>query len=270
MEFRPYLGDNRLKNRIVYEGPNKSFCIYCGKVADSREHIPSKVFLDKPFPADLYLVPACRVCNNSFSSDELYTWFVIKLLEQRAGIDCLSTSYQSAKRFASHPGVHSEAQNDISLFINRPNSFDVHKTLFDFKSERIARILKKLAVGHAVYELSECYYSESLDTWKTSTIEYSFAPTLSQEIIDDFNCAIDINGLVLPEIGSRVYENIYVITLPLCPIEGDNNMALGVVLLDWTDVQDNRYRYIAVHSPTSIQVNIVIDEFLYAAVILQR
>jgi hypothetical protein len=46
-------------------------CVYCGKLPDSREHIPSKVLLDEPYPIDLPVVDACYNCNNSFSKDEV-------------------------------------------------------------------------------------------------------------------------------------------------------------------------------------------------------
>src|SRR5215212_9888063 len=47
-------------------------CVYCGGVPSTRDHVPSKVLLDEPFPANLPVVPACQDCNNGFSSDEQY------------------------------------------------------------------------------------------------------------------------------------------------------------------------------------------------------
>ena len=41
-------------------------CIYCGKPATTREHIPSKAFLIEPYPEDLATLPACFECNNGF------------------------------------------------------------------------------------------------------------------------------------------------------------------------------------------------------------
>lgn len=48
------------------------FCVYCGGMPVTRDHVPSKVLLDQPFPADLPVVPACEACSNSFSLDESY------------------------------------------------------------------------------------------------------------------------------------------------------------------------------------------------------
>ncbi|MDL2259727.1 hypothetical protein LJB99_02475 [Deltaproteobacteria bacterium OttesenSCG-928-K17] len=47
-------------------------CVYCGVSPETREHIPPKIFLDRPHPVDLPVVPACFNCNNQKSSDEEY------------------------------------------------------------------------------------------------------------------------------------------------------------------------------------------------------
>ena len=48
------------------------FCSYCGKKPETRDHVPSKVLLDKPFPENLPIVPACKKCNEDLSLDEEY------------------------------------------------------------------------------------------------------------------------------------------------------------------------------------------------------
>lgn len=47
-------------------------CVYCGGKTETRDHVPSKVLLDEPYPSNLPRVPACRHCNESFSMDEEY------------------------------------------------------------------------------------------------------------------------------------------------------------------------------------------------------
>src|SRR5437588_10375610 len=47
-------------------------CAYCGKAIQTRDHAPSKVLLDEPFPENLPVVPACLPCNNKASFDEEY------------------------------------------------------------------------------------------------------------------------------------------------------------------------------------------------------
>src|SRR5689334_904074 len=47
-------------------------CIYCGDREETRDHVPSRVFLDAPLPENLPVVGACLACNNGFSRDEEY------------------------------------------------------------------------------------------------------------------------------------------------------------------------------------------------------
>lgn len=49
-----------------------SFCAYCGGSTESRDHVPSPVLLDEPYPDNLPVVGACVDCNQSFSIDEEY------------------------------------------------------------------------------------------------------------------------------------------------------------------------------------------------------
>ena len=49
---------------------NEKTCIYCGKEADTREHVPARCLLEKPYPANLYTLPSCSKCNKSYSLDE--------------------------------------------------------------------------------------------------------------------------------------------------------------------------------------------------------
>ena len=48
-------------------------CSYCGETnPDTRDHVPSKVLLDPPYPNNLPVVPCCNDCNTKFSLDEEY------------------------------------------------------------------------------------------------------------------------------------------------------------------------------------------------------
>lgn len=46
------------------------YCSYCGDLADSKDHIPSRNLLEKPYPDNLFTIYACKKCNQSFSLDE--------------------------------------------------------------------------------------------------------------------------------------------------------------------------------------------------------
>jgi hypothetical protein len=57
-------------------------CIYCGKIADTKDHVPPKCFFLKPAPSNLITVPSCFACNNSFSQDEEYARTVFATARQ--------------------------------------------------------------------------------------------------------------------------------------------------------------------------------------------
>jgi hypothetical protein len=261
----PYLGDECIRHRIVYDANRYCECIYCGKPADSREHIPSKVFLEKPYPDNLFLVPACKKCNNSFSADELYTWFIIQTLKKLYYENKYIESKMVKRRFKNHPVIIAKVNEDLREFLKEIIDRTKGNDIYNYKSKRIERILEKLAVGHSVFELSEGYYIED-EEWSVSNIAYAFAPSLSQNEIDDFEQAIDISNQLLPEIGSRVYDHIYVVQA----MTSNENIGFQFVMLDWVDIQEEKYRYICANSVNEIVVKIVIDEFLYTSITFSK
>jgi hypothetical protein len=68
MDPRQLFSDERLRG----------FCVYRGRAPESRDHCPSKVLLDEPFPPNLPVVEACLECNNNSSLDEQYVACLIE------------------------------------------------------------------------------------------------------------------------------------------------------------------------------------------------
>ena len=58
----------------------RCFCVHCGGSTGTRDHVPSKVLLDEPYPENLPSVPACSQCNSSFSLDEEYVACLIECI----------------------------------------------------------------------------------------------------------------------------------------------------------------------------------------------
>ena len=56
----------------------RRLCAYCGKAKKlTADHVPPKLFLEQPFPANLMTVPACGDCNQGFKADDEYTRTVL-------------------------------------------------------------------------------------------------------------------------------------------------------------------------------------------------
>jgi len=62
-----------------------SKCIFCGKPADTREHIPAKHFFKRTPDKPLITVPSCNVCNAGFQKDEeFFRQFYVSMLAERS------------------------------------------------------------------------------------------------------------------------------------------------------------------------------------------
>lgn len=58
------------QDRKITTGNNR--CIYCGNMANTKDHTPPKSFFSRPAPSNLITIPACLECNKSYSNDEEY------------------------------------------------------------------------------------------------------------------------------------------------------------------------------------------------------
>lgn len=204
------------------------FCSYCGKKPETRDHVPSKVLLDKPFPENLPIVPACKKCNEDLSLDEEYFACLIEC------ILCGTTEIDKLKRekirkiLSKKPKLHlrlSKAQKQIDGNI----SFETEET-------RIRNVILKLARGHVKYENSEINLE--------SPSFYSVKPLVSmnKEEMEDY--FLLENNTLLPEIGSRSFQR---------GIQRNGNFSTN-----WIVVQENNYRYFY----TDLTVKFIIWEYL--------
>lgn len=135
---------------------------------------------------------------------------------------------------------------------------------------RVGRVLRKLAIGHAVYELSEGYPSFTWG-WTPFYTKYIMRSTVSEAEWNDLEYAEAMNDKILPEMGSRVFRNLFAIQLPLESFEGNSNLSFNLFLLDWTDIQDGEYRYVAYLDNTNqLVVKMIIMDFLYGEVVFRR
>ena len=80
-------------------------CYNCGKLADSKDHLPPKGFFPKPSPSNLITAPCCGSCNNSFSPiDEKFRAFVASDENRNsAGLRILSEKVFSRNSIKGRP-----------------------------------------------------------------------------------------------------------------------------------------------------------------------
>ena len=236
-----YWGDLKMIPFISYQRKSNMKCIYCGAAADTREHCPSKTFLEPPLPTNLIVLPACNRCNNGFSSDELYVKTLLNVIrKKRAGVETLDEFDRPEER-------------DAVVSADR-----LLKMEGQIRDPKVERILLKLAIGHAAYELSELL----LDDWNgcLETIDYVWRPQIDETDWDSLSAPVNIKDGVLPEVGARSYRNIYV------AVDGDGKS----MLVDWNEVQPGSYKYITYYDDEKLIVKMIIKDLLYSQVVFSK
>jgi hypothetical protein len=225
-------------------------CIYCRGGEETRDHVPSRVFLDAPFPENLPVVWACSPCNIGFSKDEEYLACLIECVI--AG----STDPEQIRR----PSVAAILRHTPALRarIERARFLQDGRVHFNVEFERMKSVLLKLARGHIAFELSQlCPGEPSYFAW----CPLDEMPQGEKEAFEGCHFTH-----MFGEVGSRALQRIQVVQLQLKSVSGEQR-ALGFLIHDWLDVQEGRYRYLAFDDSGGIVVRIVIAEYLACEVI---
>lgn len=225
MEQLPNYGDARAL----------AFCAFCCGPTGTKDHCPSKVFLDEPLPENLPVVPACLECNRGFSSDEEYVACLITCVIAGSAEPQDLDREKIRRILASKPALRARIEQSRTT----PDG----RATFHPEFDRVHSVMLKLAKGHALYELHESCSGEP--------DHFSVFPftLMSAEQRDSFENPEASS--VWPEVGSRAMQRLTVGT--------------GVESGGWIVVQEGRYRY-----NTSLcggcDVRIVINEYLTAHV----
>ena len=251
-DFKEYWGTDILRPYAEYSKRGAHYCIYCGAKADTREHVPSKVFLNKPFPTDLPTLPACQKCNNGFSSDELYTNTYIECLKsfcENNRDDLLEIQLNDRKE-------EKEARNAVKQAIING---------FFPRDDRIKRILYKLSLGHIVYELFECCNMDCCPIERVD-VSYVFKCFVEDSIWSSLESIEILDNEVLPEVGSRAFRNVSILEWASKRPDNNSTFVEKHLVMDWTDIQGGVYRYITFYNGYEIVVKMIIRDYLYAEV----
>jgi hypothetical protein len=214
-----------------------SLCAYCGeyKTKFTRDHTPSKVFLNKPYPNNLYVLSACFTCNNNFSFDEEYVayWIAIALYKLN-GIE--TNNYLKAIRAIERNEKLKKLFFGASLF--------VEDDLVPIDERRLENILYKLSSGHILYHQNNPKYElpATINWFFLSSLSNSQRYAYEQEILVD----------VYPEVGSR--------TIMVMDQHGNT-------YYPWIVTQEGVYRYLVAETENLQVVKIVFNEFLACEVL---
>lgn len=210
-----------------------SGCSFCGERETTRDHVPSKVFLEPPYPANLAVVPACFKCNQASSMAEAYVACLL-------GIICTGgiPKGTAAKTLEKHPVIKKEIEA-----ARRPGFWG---DSYQIDIDRLFLVLQKFAQGHARYELSELFLNEPQSFWAKPLTQMSGSEVSEFETLK--------KAQIYPEIGSRAFQRMVVTqSLGAEALSGSN--------VEWIVVQPSRYRYL-VSASADVIVRLVIREYL--------
>jgi hypothetical protein len=208
-----------------------AFCAFCGGETGTRDHCPSRVFLDEPYPENLPVVPACETCNGSFSADEEYLACLISC------IIVGSTEPEAMPRDKTKRILQQKPA--LRVRIEQARSVSNTGVVFSPEHERVSTVITKLAKGHALYELHE-----SCARTPTSVTSVPLVLLTDEERKNFENPEA---AKIWPELGSRAMQRIL--------------MGTDITPSGWICVQPERYRFHALQGHC-LEVRIVIHEYL--------
>lgn len=214
-----------------------NMCSYCGDFPDTKDHVPSRILLNEPFPENLPVVPCCNQCNQSFSRDEVYFACLIEC------ILCKSTDLADLRR---EKVINVLRENEgLRLKIANSTSKQNGEMLFNVEAARLENVILKLAKGHLKFENSQPQFDEP------DHLAYKTLHTMTNEEISNFLSVYKIQKA--PEVGSRGMQNLLFIS-------NDH------ISSTWIIVQPNIYSYYVYSDQNFIVVKIIIQEYLAAEV----
>lgn len=214
-------------------------CGFCGGAPDTRDHIPSRVLLDEPFPSNFPIVEACGTCNGGFSKDEEY---VACLLEC---VICGTTEPDGLGRQKVRKILKERPLLRARIRESRTEDADGN-ILWRIDTDRLRNVVLKLARGHLAYELNVFHLEAPY------ILEYRPLMMMAEEELIAFESLQEDGGVLFPEVGSRAF-------ILMWKTDEEWN--------GWREVQPGRYRYRVEQSRAGDLVRFVISEYLACTVI---
>ncbi len=222
---KQYYGDRRLDY----------FCAFCGGPADTEDHVPSRCFLDKPYPPNLPVIPCCHKCNHDFSIDEEYVSCFIDCAKSKTANPSQIQRDKTRETLLHSPKL----QERIAAQIRNFGGYN----LLDYEKDRFMNVVRKLAYGHLAFENDHLTWGSKLrfSMWLVPEMRESQRTIFFKPYTGD----------LLPEVNSHGLEHI------LLPDNADIVMQFAT---PWVIVQEGRYAYCV--SPDSNKVKFVIAGYL--------
>lgn len=201
----------------------ESWCYSCGCFIsiDDRtiEHVPARVFLDRPFPENLATVDACQACNNGTSADELYVACLLEVMLAGTIDYAVLERRRIAQALERRPELTTLLQDALA---GTASAWWTEPT-----SQSLATVATKIARGHLMFDLADPRYDapRSVHRFRLDKVL-----TAEADAFEQWNNLPSAPPRLLPEVGSRGLSRIF--------DEREDHQEPN-----WITVQVDRYRY---------------------------
>jgi hypothetical protein len=202
--------------KLFFDERFKGVCAYCGSLAASRDHVPSRILLDEPYPNNLPVAESCTKCNQGFSLAEEYFACLLECVIQ----GCTAPN----EKFRAKVAATLTARPTIGARIENGKQTDADGgVIWMPETDPVSEVVLKLARGHLTYELGLQRTDDPI------AVEITPFPLMSEDERHTFFSLENEVGHLYPEIGSRAFVSI----------------ATGkpTAYDQWQVVQEGRYSY---------------------------
>ena len=154
-------------------------CIFCGKSADTREHIPAKHFFKGVPEKPLITVPSCNVCNAGFQKDEeFFRQFYVSMLMERSSEAKRLMEGEISRSITRAPALGRQMFNQMKL-VDAYTKSGLYKgkmtmyTVSDTDKVRINKVVNKIIKGLFFHEFGQTVPKEWIIRviWITPQVE---------------------------------------------------------------------------------------------------
>lgn len=120
----------------------RHLCVYCGASATTRDHVPPRLLLERPFPPNLKTVPSCLECNRGASKDEEYFLALIAQVSLSPHIAAkLAPGGTLDRAFTRSPALEERFLEAMGV------DEGTGKPFIRPDHSRVERVVRKIAVG---------------------------------------------------------------------------------------------------------------------------
>lgn len=222
------------KRQLFFDERLKGLCAYCGAAADSRDHVPSRVLLDEPYPNNLPIAESCTKCNQGFSVSEEYFACLLECVIQGTTTPNENFRAKIAATLSARPTIAARIEKGKQIGADGG-------IIWMPEADPVKEVILKLARGHLTYEIGLQRTDDPV------AIEIMAFPSMSEDARRTFFSLENEVGHLYPEIGSRAFVSI---------VKGK-----PTAYDQWQVVQGGRYAY-AVGQSAGDWVKMYISDYL--------